>query len=171
MNSLNFNPFPDLKTGNIILRALDLNDENEIFTLRSDEGVLEHLDTKPAQSLDEAREFIIKIKKGLQNNEWVYWAISIENNPKLIGTICLWNFSKDFFIAELGYSLLPEFQGKGIMRDTVITVLNYGIEKLKLKSIKAEVAPMNEPSVKILTKNGFQLEKEIGNIHIYSLTP
>src|ERR1700739_2910268 len=99
-------PFPILETERLVLRQLDIGDENEIFQLRSDEGVNKFLDRPRANTLDDAKRFIEKIVKGINGNECLYWAITLKNEKKLVGTICLWNFSLENNSAEIGYELL-----------------------------------------------------------------
>ncbi len=60
MLKLNFSPFPIIKTERLLLRQVNNDDVNEIFVLRSDERVMRYLDKSPAQSLDEAYEFLKK---------------------------------------------------------------------------------------------------------------
>lgn len=163
-------PFPVLKTTRFVLRQLTQRDEAEIFILRSDESVLEYLDIPEAKSLDDARKFINKINSGnSNNNEWVYWAISFKNEPKLLGTICLWNISQDESKADIGFTLLPEFQGKGIMQEVIPAVLEYGITEMKLRKIHGEVSPGNIKSVKLLEKFGFICTGESENTLVYTL--
>lgn len=75
----------------------------------------------------------------------------------MIGSISLWNFSDDRQFAEVGYDLHPEFQGKGLMTETLKLVLEFGFERLKLNSIEAYTQNNNQPSIKMLVNNGFVL--------------
>src|SRR5665811_2355555 len=128
-------PFPLLKTEHLILLQLTLEDDNEIFLLRSDESVNKFLDRPIAKTIDDARQFINKINESLRKNELIYWAITFKNHPKLIGTICLWNISEDGTKAEIGFELLPDYQGKGIIQEVLPKVVRYGFENMKLNSI------------------------------------
>ncbi len=162
-------PFPNIITERLSLRQLKIEDENEIFVLRSDERVLKYLDIPIAKTIDDARNFIEKINNGIINNEWIYWGITLKNKTKLIGTICIWNISKDGLTADIGYVLHPDFQGRGIMREALIKVINYGFEIMKLKSIDADVDPNNFKSIKLLEKNGFLYNRISDNGVIYSV--
>lgn len=75
----------------------------------------------------------------------------------MIGSICLWNFSNNLKTAEVGYSLYPEFQNKGIMSEALKSVIDYGFNELKLDKIEAFTHSKNEPSKKLLEKNGLQI--------------
>ncbi|WP_435523251.1 hypothetical protein [Chryseobacterium indoltheticum] len=45
--------------------------------------------------------FILTIKQRVENKETIFWGISLKDQPELIGTICLWNFSEDRKKAEV----------------------------------------------------------------------
>ncbi len=169
MTKINFSPFPDLAAGQIILRQLKIEDENEIFILRSDERVLKYLDIPKAQSIDEARQFINKIQKAIATNESIYWAVAYKNEPKLVGTICLWNISEDKTKAEIGFELLPDYFGKGIMKEAIPTVIKYGFETIGLNSIEGEVDPDNLKSIRLMEKFGFVYSRKLEKTVIYSL--
>ncbi len=152
---INFTPFPVLITGRLRLRQLKTEDEHDVFSLRSDDRVLEFLDRPKAQTIEDARQFISNINEGIARNEWIYWAITLQETGNLIGTISLWKFSKAHSKAEIGYELLPEHQGKGLMQEALTAVINYGFDNLQLHSIEAEVAPNNLGSIKLLKRNKF----------------
>lgn len=170
MNGNNSSAFPLLTTPKFVLRRLTVEDQNEIFILRSDPRVLLYLDTPPAKSLDDAYKFIEKINNGESERKWNYWAISFKNEAKLVGTICLWNISEDLTSADIGFTLLPDFQGRGIMQEVLPEVLNYGFTELHLEKIRGEVAPKNIKSINLLIKFGFTRTEEFKHTSIYTLS-
>jgi ribosomal-protein-alanine N-acetyltransferase len=169
MGKINFTPFPFLETERLTLQQLTLEDDNEIFLLRSDEQVNKYLDRPIVKNSNDAKQFISKINHDISNNELFYWAIAFKNNPKLIGTICLWNISEDETTAEIGFELLPDFQGKGIMKEVLPAVIKYGFETKNLKSIEGEVDPSNIKSIKLMEKNGFVFTTQFESTAIYSM--
>lgn len=116
MSEISFTPFPTLITKNYNLRRISINDDKEIFIMRSDERVLEYLGKPKAKSINEAREFIDKINNGIENNEWIMWVVESKESSSFIGTICLWNLSDDKRKADIGFEILPDYFGKGIMQ-------------------------------------------------------
>jgi len=155
MNKICFTPFPSIATERFNLRPLTIEDENEIFALRSDDSINEYLDRPKANSIDDARKFIYQIIEGISQDESILWVISYKDNPALAATICLWKISKEHATAEIGYEVLPRFQGKGIMQEVIPKIIEYGFETLKLNAIKAELSPRNLKSVRLLEKYGF----------------
>jgi ribosomal-protein-alanine N-acetyltransferase len=78
MLEVNFTPFPTIATERLLLREVTTDDAKEIFFLRSDEEVLKYLDKTPAKSVDQAFEFIKRIKNDLDNNDSILWGIALK---------------------------------------------------------------------------------------------
>jgi len=138
------------------LRQLVSDDANEIFALRSDGNVNKYLDRTPSKSIDDAKTFIQTINENIERNDSIYWAITLNGNNKLIGTICLFGFSDDNSKAEIGYELLPGFQGKGIMQEAASKVIEFGIQQIGLNSIEAYTHSENQSSTRLLEKFNFK---------------
>lgn len=156
-------PFPQLESKRLILRQLNVSDLNEIFSIRSNAEISEFLDRPLYKDLDEAGKFITKINKGVKNKEWIYWALAPKHENKLIGTICLWKISENKNKAEIGFELLPEYQGKGLMQEALSEVLEYGFNTMGLNKIDGEVDPRNIKSIRLMLKNGFVKTIDLGH--------
>lgn len=145
-----FIPFPKLITNRLLLRPLSIEDDKEILALRSNEKVNNYLDRTPNKTIEDARNFIQTI---LKNNS-LYWAITMHD--QLIGTICLFDFEDSTGKAEIGFELLPEYQGKGIMHEAISKVITYSFETIHLVLLEAYVHKDNLPSKKLLEKLNFK---------------
>lgn len=150
-------PFPVLTTERLTLRQLVINDEQEIFALRSDSEINKYLDRQISNTIDDARNFINKVTKSGS----LYWAITLSGKNILVGTICLFGFSDENYKCEIGYELLTNFQGKGIMKEAVEKVLDYGFNTIKVKKIEAVVHRDNQNSIKLLEKFSFRNSNEL----------
>ncbi len=177
MLDLNFTPFPNLTTDRLVLRQLNSDDATEIYLLRSDESVNKYLDRDKATVIDDATNFINKIKNAVAKNESLYWAITIKGNNSLIGTICLFSMDIEKDRAEIGYELMPKFQGKGFMQESISTVIKFAFDNLRIKTITATPTADNSKSVTVLERNNFKLdrnftyasEEELENLTCYYL--
>src|ERR1044072_9844373 len=130
MLELNFTPFPVLETERLILRRVTNDDEQEIFVMRNDPVLTQHT-WVTAETVAEARAHIERIDSSIQNNEVILWGIVLKGEQKLAGTICYWNVAKEIDRAELGYGLLHEYMGKGIMQEALLKVLDYGFGQME----------------------------------------
>ena len=157
MNNIKFTPLSALTTERLVLRRLKPEDEYEIYRIRSDESIAKYLERTLYKSVEEACAFIKKINDGINNNIWVYWAVVPKEKDKLIGTVCLWQISEKENKADIGFELMPEYQGKGFMGEAVIPVINYGFDVMGLNTIEGEVDPANSKSIKLMKRNNFVL--------------
>src|SRR5258706_6631594 len=154
-----FHPFPELKTERLFLRRIILDDACEIFFLRSNEIVLQFINKEPAATIKDAEDFIRRINNDIDAGEVIMWAITLRENPgKLMGTICYWRFQKENYRAEIGYVLHPHFWKKGIMKEAILKVIEYGFTVMQLHSIEALINPANIASAAILNSTGFVQE-------------
>jgi ribosomal-protein-alanine N-acetyltransferase len=140
------NDFPILVTERLILRQLSDKDVQEVFLLRSDKFINKYLDRQPCKTIEDAFEFIEKIK----NNSLTYWAITQKGDDKLVGTICLFNVSEELKTCEIGYELLAEYQGKGIMKEAAKKVIKFATQTLEIETIDAYTHQDNESSNNLL---------------------
>jgi ribosomal-protein-alanine N-acetyltransferase len=155
---MKFNPFPEIKTERLVLRKIKESDCDIILFLRSDKIVNKFIDrpeNRKTKNETDAIKFIKEISENVKNNISISWGITLKNNPKIVGTICLWNFSNDRKIAEIGYDLNPAFQRKGIMDEALKSILNFGFNKLNLYKVVAFTHKENESSIRLLENNRF----------------
>lgn len=151
-------PFPTLHTDRLILRRLSETDSDVIMFLRSDNEVNRYIERQKTRNHEEALAFINKTQKLFVEKRMLYWGINLKKRSELIGTICLWNFSKDRTIAEMGYELDPSFQNQGIMSEAMKRVIDFGFNNLQLSKIEAFTHRENIPSNKLLKKHNFKHE-------------
>lgn len=155
MLDINFIPFPNLETEHLYLRRVVEEDVNEIFALRSNTETMKYIPRPLVKTKEDARAHIAMIDEKIENNEGINWAITFKNEPKLIGLIGHYRIKPEHFRAEIGYMLLPEYHGKGIITEAIKETVKYGFEIMKLHSIEAVIDPENSASEKVLLKSGF----------------
>lgn len=176
---LNFTPFPTITTERLILRAVEMSDDEAMFALRSNNEVNKYVGNAKPQSIEDIHKLIKLLQNNAANNEAIFWVICTKEDPTLIGTICFWNISNENETIEIGYTLLPHVQGKGYMNEAMSAVIPYGFDTMQAKSIEAFTHKDNVPSARVLERNGFKRdsalqEKYIDDAHakdmvIYSL--
>jgi ribosomal-protein-alanine N-acetyltransferase len=161
MLTINFTPFPNLETNRLLLRRLDQNDVNEVLALRSDPDIMKYIPRTLAKTKEDALQHIAMIEGKINNSEGINWAITLKGNTKLIGIIGHYQIKPEHYRAEVGYMLLPEFSGKGIITEALQKVIDYGFTTMQLHSIEAVIDPENSASERVLQKNGFVKEAHL----------
>ncbi|HEY4617196.1 MAG TPA: GNAT family N-acetyltransferase [Flavobacterium sp.] len=167
MLQLNFEPFPNLETERLLLRRVSNADVKEILELRSNAETMKYIPRPLLKTEEDALEHIAMIDAKIENQEGINWAITLKGSPKLIGIIGHYRIRPENYRAELGYMLLPQFHGKGIIPEAIKEVVKYGFEEMKLHSIEAIIDPDNIASEKVLRKNGFVKEAHLKENEFY----
>jgi ribosomal-protein-alanine N-acetyltransferase len=163
----NFNPFPNLETERLYLRRVVYEDVDEVFALRSNNEVMKYIPRPLVQTTEEALAHIAMIDEKIDSNEGINWAITLKGNPKLIGIIGHYRIKPEHFRSEIGYMLLPEYHGRGIISEAIKETLNYGFKKMKLHSVEAIIDPENLASERVLQKSGFLKEAHLKENEYY----
>lgn len=149
---INFTPFPDIETKNLILRKMIYNDISDLFEMRKDSRMNEYIDTKLDENINETKAYIDKMNIGVDENKWIVWAIEHKQSKKVIGSICIWNINIELENGELGYGIIPGYQGQGLMREASLSVIEYGFNVMKLKAVDAYTEEHNVKSINLLEK-------------------
>lgn len=167
MLAINFHPFPNLETERLYLRRITKEDVNEIFALRSNKETMKYIPRPLAKTKEDALGPIAIIEEKIENNEAINWAITLKNSPRLIGIIGHYRIKPEHFRAEIGYMLLPEHHGKGIITEAIQETVKYGFEIMKLHTIEAIIDPENHASERALQKSGFVKEAHLKENEFY----
>lgn len=174
MVNRNFTPFPILTTERLTLRQLSTDDQQDIFTLRSDIEINKYLDREPSKTIEDAINFFNKVKDNIEKNNSIYWVITLTATKTFVGTICLFGFSNEENSCEIGYELMTKFQGQGIMQEAAQSVIDFVFQTLKFKKILAFTHHENQNSTNLLLKLNFlksiEADKENPNLTIFTLT-
>lgn len=161
MLTVDFSPFPVLETQRLYLRRITTDDADAVFRLRSNPDTMKYIPRPLAATVDDALIHIATINEKIENNTGINWAITLKGHGEFIGIIGNFRIEFENFRAEIGYMLLPEFNGKGIISEAISRVVRYGFEDMKLHSIEAVIDPGNIASARVLEKNGFVREAHL----------
>lgn len=167
MIQINFNPFPNLETERLFLRRVVVEDVAEIFALRSNKELMKYIPKPVIKTNEEALAHIMMINEKIDAQESINWAITLKDDLKLIGIIGHYRIKPEHFRSEIGYMLLPQYHGKGIITEAIKATLNYGFEIMKLHSVEAVIDPENFASERVLQKTGFVKEAHLKENEFY----
>ncbi|WP_269236354.1 GNAT family N-acetyltransferase [Flavobacterium flavigenum] len=167
MLNFNFTPFPVIETERLILRRITDDDVNEVFELRSNPETMKYIPRPLVKTTEDALGHIAMIEEKIVKNEGVNWGITLKGSPEIIGIIGFYRLQPENYRAEIGYMLLPEFHGKGIITEALKRLISYGFDDIKLHSIEAVIDPENFASEKVLQKCNFVKEAHLKEAEFY----
>jgi ribosomal-protein-alanine N-acetyltransferase len=92
-----------------------------------------------------------------------------KETQNLIGSSGYHNWFPEHHRAELGYQLtMDEYKNKGLMSETLKTILKYGFNTMDLNRIEAFIGPYNIPSLKLIKKYNFKQEALLRQHYMYN---
>lgn len=109
---------------------------------------------------DRARALIDRMQSlepGLPG-QWFLFGVELTEPRILIGDCALKVDHKEPREAEIGYTLDPAYQGKGLAQEAVSAVLDYAFDAFDLHRVIAHVDIENAPSIRLLERLGFRRE-------------
>lgn len=168
MLEINFTPFHNLESDRLLLRRVTTADVAAVFELRSNPETMQYVPRPLVKNHDEALAHIATIEAKIESNEGINWAITLKGESKMLGIIGHYRIQPENYRAEIGYMILPEYQGMGITSEAVELVVKYGFETMKLHSIEGIIDPDNIASAKVLEKNGFVKEAHFKENEFYN---
>ncbi len=146
-----------IQTKKLLLRRFSDEDIENVFTGLSHPEVIKYYGVSYA-TLEETK-LQMKYFADLEKNKTGQWlAICSADGKIFYGGCGLNNINIQHRKGEIGYWLLPEFWGKGIIAEALPFVCEYGFTFFKLHRIEAVVETENENSKKIMKKLGFTYE-------------
>jgi [ribosomal protein S5]-alanine N-acetyltransferase len=146
-----------LKTKKYLLRVFNQNDLHSVFEGLSHPDVIRYYGVSyhTLASTQIQIDWFNTIEK---ENTGRWRAICSLDNKHFYGAIGFNNWSSTHQKAEIGFWLLPNAWGKGIIKEVMPVMLDYAFNEMNLHRIEAEVETLNQASKSILLKHGFKLE-------------
>jgi ribosomal-protein-alanine N-acetyltransferase len=152
-----FEPFPTLETERLVLRAPVDADAELVFRIQSDPRVNRYLGRLPDVTVADSAARVAHMIAGVRDGTAIRWIVAVRGGDA-VGTGGFWRWNRDHRWAEIGYDLLPDHWGRGLMPEAVRAMLGYGFGALGLHRVEANVDPDNAASVRLLAKVGFTRE-------------
>ena len=144
---------------NIMLRSYKPADAAALFTALDDSRPRLHpwlawvdATTRPAHS----QQFIEQSLQRLECQEGL--DMGIFYNGQVIGGLGMREWQHDLKRAQIGYWIATDFEGKGIVRRSLIKFIDFLFDKLSLNKLEIHFVPANKRSASLPRLLGFTIE-------------
>jgi len=149
--------FNTITTDLFLLRSIVESDIDQVFKGLSNDEVIKYYGVN-YKTLEETKEQMDWFNNLAFQEIGIWLALCAPDNSIFYGAVGLNNLSIIHQKAELGFWLLPEFWGMGLMSKAVPLICNYAFQNLGLNRIEAFVETENQGSKNLLTKLDFDHE-------------
>jgi [ribosomal protein S5]-alanine N-acetyltransferase len=154
---MTFTEFPTITSQRLLLRQFVDSDIQNVFQGLSDPEIIKYYGVS-YKTLDETKEqmkFFADLEK---EGTGIWWAVCSLDNKTFYGAGGLNNLSKEHKKAEIGFWLLTNYWGQGILKEAMPLICEYGFNKLGLHRIEGFVETDNLNCKKAIEKLDFKHE-------------
>ncbi len=144
-----------LYTERLIFTETALSDSTFILELLNSPSWLQFIGDKGVKTEEDAQNYIRNsLLNFYKTNGFGLYKLVLKESREPIG---LCGFLKRDYLEkpDIGFALLPEFEGKGLMFEASNALLEYAKSTLDFDEILAIVMPENKRSCQLLVKLGF----------------
>lgn len=149
--------FPEIKTNRLLLRQFKETDLENVFLGLSHPDIIPYYGVS-FSTLEETKEQMEFFTDLETNGTGIWWAICSLDNSEFYGAGGLNSLSKEHQKAEIGFWLLPDFWGKGILSEAMPIICEYGFQNLGLHRIEGFVESKNINCKNAMRKSAFMHE-------------
>ena len=139
--------YPSISDEKIVLRQILASGIKDVIEIS-------FYDSIPAKTIEEATEMQQKIDKDYETGNSIHWGIVDKTTNNIVGT-CGYYRGFDEGIGELGCVLLSQYRGQGFMSHAMQLAINFGLNTIGLKCVKAITTKQNDKAVKLLDRLNF----------------
>ncbi|MBS0968489.1 MULTISPECIES: GNAT family N-acetyltransferase [Yersiniaceae] len=149
---------PVITTDRLVLRAHTLADAAEQAELWANENVTRYIGGNPSTT-EESWSRLLRYAGHWHMLGFGYWAVEERSSGRYIGCTGFADYQRALTRdvsgkAEMGWTFLPAFHGKGYATEAVQAAQAWAAGNLK-KPIFCMINPDNQPSIRLALKAGF----------------
>ncbi|MDT9000866.1 GNAT family protein [Paucibacter sp. APW11] len=158
--------FPILQTNRLLLREIVPADAPALLAIHGDAELMRWFGSDPLPDQAAAEALVARFASWRQlPAPGTRFGLARRERPQhLIGTAGLFGWNPGWRKCTLGYELAREAQGQGLMREALLTLLDWGFAAMSLNRIEAQVHPDNAASLKQVRALGFVEEGRLRQV-------
>jgi len=158
----------NLITDRLKMSIMIADDWPDFVSVQSNKEIMEHVGAiLPENELRAKFENRIRPWAN-EEDHWITLIIRDKETNKFIGSFAFKFQSIDHQCVEIGYLILQEFNGQGLVTEAGKAVFPFLLEQVKVKKIVAGCDPTNIGSWKVMEKLNLQREGLLKSDHYYN---
>lgn len=146
-----------IKTERYLLRPIVGSDIDFIHEALSNPSVTKYYGVH-FETLEETKEQMTWYSNLINENLGIWWCIEDLALKELVGAGGYNNLVKEIGKAEIGFWVLPNYWGQGVMQECFPAIIDYGLTSLGLSRIVGFVETNNDACKRAMSKTNFVLE-------------
>lgn len=148
-----------LESERLVLRKFEISDAKEICEGYRNQNEFLYYANKQKIGVSEQAKIFAGFQEKYERLDFYNWAIVLKENSKIIGSVNFKLINDD--TVRVNYAIDNRFVGSGYMTEALNFVVDFAMDKLKVKRFEGGVAESNVASKRVLEKCGLIFEKRI----------
>ena len=150
------------KTNRLIISKVTLKDAPFFTVLMNTPNWVKYIGDRNIKTIEEAE---VHLKKGILKSYatlgYGFYKVALKSNQHTAIGICGLVKRDELEIPDIGFAMLPNYEGQGYGYESSIAVLELAKNTFGLSKIGAITLEVNTNSIKLLEKLDFSFEKKI----------
>lgn len=147
-----------IETERLLLQPMKIDDADLILELYNSPNFIKFIGDRNIKSIQDAEHYIAnKFLPQLERLGYGNFLIKLKSNGKKIGGVGIFE-REGLEIHDIGFSFLPEFEGKGYGFEAASELLKMAFTEFGLNKISAITSKENSASQKLIGKLGLQYQ-------------
>ena len=155
-----------LEVKKIKLRTLLPTDLEFLQKIENDKNLWEYGSDRKKFTKEELTNYIKNSSEKIQKAKQFRFVVDYNNTP--VGFVDLFEYKNNS--AGVGIIIDKEYQKRGFALESLKLLIDYSLEKLKLKILHCKISKCNFRSIQLFTSCGFIFTKEMDNLYFYTFT-
>ncbi|HVF47674.1 MAG TPA: GNAT family N-acetyltransferase [Pyrinomonadaceae bacterium] len=162
-----------IETERLVIREITPDDAPFVLELLNTPKFIKYIADRGVRTIEDALRYIDeRFSSGYVANGYGLYAVELKGEGQVVGT-CGFVRRDTLPGPDIGFALLPEFEGKGYGFESASAVMRYGLGTLGFDRVLAITSLDNDKSGRLLEKLGFkfdeirQLGKEALKVYVF----
>lgn len=150
-----------METERLQLRPTDLSDASFMLELLNTPQFIEHIGDRNVRTLEDAEEYIqLRIIPQFERLGYGSYTIIEKATGQKIGTCGLYD-REELEINDIGFALLPPFEGKGLAYEASKAVMDFANRNFGITKFSAITTNANNRSQTLIERLGLSFKKHV----------
>jgi RimJ/RimL family protein N-acetyltransferase len=147
-----------VRTNRLYLRLMTAEDVDDIHAYQSLEEVCRYVPREPRSRDEVAAKVAEYATASTLVGDGDYWQLAVEHDRRVIGDVYFTLKSVEHSTGEIGWTLHPDFTGRGFMTEAASAVLAIAFERVRLHRVIADLDARNHASSALCRRLGMREE-------------
>lgn len=158
---LNHKGTKELETDRFLLRKFEEDDVYDVFNnWASCKEAAQYNAWNVHTDIKETKMYLSEWISKYKDLKYYNWAISCKKTKEVVGSISLSNIKSSRGYCEIGYTIASKYWNNGIATEVLIKVLDYLVNEVGFKKIRAIYDVRNKASGRVMEKAGMVFLKK-----------